>query len=174
MRIEELEEKENLWSRQTRAELIASSDLRNVRNSILHSFFLLQRNCCFFSIHHAISLLLSPSLSIHPSNHCFFSLSLFISFHLSFVWIHPLQMDANDIFVDFMCGIREKKRLASYTHERIDRSELPCFYLNELTTLPLCDFVSLRRWKRKTFIKKKKKMKKMREKEKEKKKWKTD
>lgn len=27
-----------------------------------------------------------------------------------------------DIFDDFMCGIREKKRLASYTHERIDRS----------------------------------------------------
>lgn len=147
MRIEELEEKENLWSRQTRAELIASSDLRNVRNSILHSFFLLQRNCCFFSIHHAISLLLSPSLSIHPSNHCFFSLSLFISFHLSFVWIHPLQMDADNIRWFYMWHQREKA--ISVIYARTHRSKWIAMLLSQrtyyITALRFCVIATMKK-----------------------------
>lgn len=53
----------------------------------------------------------------------FFSLITLFRSRCVFCWVSSTSNGrAYDIFGDFMCGIGEKKRLASYTHERIDRS----------------------------------------------------
>lgn len=133
--------------------IFGSSECKKLNSSLL--FFITAKLLLFFysSCHFSSTLSLSIHPSIQPLLFLSLSLCLSLSICLLFGFIHFKW--TRIIFVDFVCGIREKKRLASYTHERIDRSELPCFYLNELTTLPLCDFVSLRRWKRKTFKKRK-------------------